>query len=67
MENKTKVQGTKVQETKIPEKKNKKEEGTTIAKVAGQYEIRNTSKGIVIFVKKDLKVLVRLMKASKKA
>lgn len=56
----------KIQEKKV--QKNKKENsGKIIAKVAGQYEIRNSDKGLIIFVKKDLKVRVRLMKINKKA
>jgi len=54
-----------VQEVKV---KTKKEDlGKTIAKVDGKYEILNSDKGLVIFVKKDLRVRVRLMKSSVKA
>ena len=63
METKTKIQETKVS-TKI---NNKEDSGKIIAKVAGKYEVRNSDKGLLIYVKKDLKVRVRLMKIKKQA
>ena len=50
-----------------PVAKKKEDEGKVIAKVAGKYEIRNSDQGLTVYVKKDLKVRIRLIKIKTEA